>query len=121
MLVVEDDANLQRAIRTGLERAGFIVATAGTGEGAVHWSSQVQPHAILLDMMLPDTDGRSVAAAIRERYGAQVPIVLVSGIQRLALRSIARDIGAFDYLTKPFVLSELVETVRRSIDQPYRS
>jgi len=47
--------------------------------------------------------------------------VLVSGIQRLALRSIARDIGAFDYLTKPFVLSELVETVRRSIDQPYRS
>jgi DNA-binding response OmpR family regulator len=117
VLVVEDDLNLQRAIRAGLERAGFVVATAATGEGAVHWSSQVQPHVILLDLMLPDTDGRAVADAVRDLYGPQIPIVLVSGIQRLTLRNVAREIGAFDFVTKPFVLSELVETVRRSTEQ----
>lgn len=116
--MVEDDANLQRAIRAALEKAGFVVATMGTGESAVHWSSQVQPHAVLLDLMLPDTNGQAVAGELRKRYGEGIPIVLVSGMERLALRSIAQQIGAFEFVSKPFILSELVDTVRRCVAEP---
>lgn len=115
VLIVEDDPNLQRAMTRALERAGFVVAGMSTAHDAVHWSSQVQPHVVLLDLMLPDAHGRSVAEAIRGRYGADIPIVLVSGTDRVALRTTAEQIGAFDFLTKPFVLSQLVETVRRSV------
>ncbi len=103
-------------MRAVLEKAGFVVAATSTGEDAVHWSSQLQPHVVLLDLMLPDTNGQAVADAIRARFGPSIPIVLVSGMERLALRDVAQSIGAFDFLSKPFVVSELVDAVRRSVE-----
>jgi two-component system, OmpR family, KDP operon response regulator KdpE len=110
VLVADDDPLIQRLVRTHLDRAGFRVLTAADGEAAVDMAAAEQPDLIVLDLMLPKLDGFEVCKRIREF--SLVPIVMLTarGDQVDKLRGF--EVGADDYLTKPFSPPELLARVR---------
>jgi two-component system KDP operon response regulator KdpE len=109
ILVVDDEPAILRAVRANLSRHGFRVDTAATGQEALE-HSQARPDLILLDLGLPDGDGLEVLRAIREQ--SDIPIIVLSarGAERDKVRAL--DLGADDYLTKPFGLDELYARIR---------
>jgi two-component system response regulator RegX3 len=117
LLVVEDDPTIAEPLRTGLQREGFAVEIADTGAGALEAGDC---ELVLLDLGLPDLDGRVVCRRMRER--SSVPIIVVTArgdeIDRVSLL----ELGADDYVVKPFGFRELVARIhavlRRSGDQP---
>jgi two-component system, chemotaxis family, chemotaxis protein CheY len=112
ILVVEDDLQLRQAIELVLQDEGFSVATAADGEEGVARARAERPALVLLDWGLPILNGAAVAAAINETYG-DVPIVLITADGRSVEK--ARQVGAREYLNKPFELDDLVDAVRRSL------
>jgi two-component system KDP operon response regulator KdpE len=110
VLVADDDPLIQRLVRTHLDRAGFRVLTAPDGEAALDMAAAEQPDLIVLDLMLPKLDGFEVCKRIREF--SLVPIVMLTarGEQVDKLRGF--EVGADDYLTKPFSPPELLARVR---------
>ncbi|MEW6583158.1 MAG: response regulator transcription factor [Actinomycetota bacterium] len=114
IMVVEDDARLRSLLARGLRRAGFRAETVGTGGEALQRLGTVGPDAVVLDVRLPDGDGRDICQAIRER-GHDVPVVFLSGHGELADRLAGFDAGGDDYVTKPFMLDELVVRLRAVI------
>jgi two-component system KDP operon response regulator KdpE len=110
ILVVDDEAQLLRALRTTLEGAGYAVETAATGEAALAAASFHPPDAILLDLVLPDMRGTDVCRELRRWSSA--PIVLVSAVDEEAEKVAALNAGADDYVTKPFAIGELLARIR---------
>jgi len=110
ILVVEDDPGILRALKTNLSRHGFEVKTAETGGQALDSCLLRPPDLILLDLGLPDMDGTDVIREVRAR--ADIPIVVLSvrGAERDKVTAL--DLGADDYLTKPFGVEELLARVR---------
>ena len=111
ILVVEDDQYLRQTIQSMLELEGYTVATAANGREAVERARRQRPSLVLLDWGLPIVSGPEVATAIHESYDRAVPIVLITADGRSAEK--ARQIGARDYLNKPFDLDDLVTVVQR--------
>jgi PAS domain S-box-containing protein len=114
VLVVDDDPALRRVVTHGLEDAGYRVLTAAEGQAALDALSQQVPDVVLLDVMLPGTDGFALLRQIRE--WTAVPIIMLTA--RASEQDVVRGLhlGADDYVTKPFRLSELlarIEAVRR--------
>ncbi|HLX70001.1 MAG TPA: response regulator [Verrucomicrobiae bacterium] len=119
VLVVEDEAQIRRLLRVCLERNGYSVVEAPTGEGGIDEAIKHQPDLVLLDLRLPDMDGVTVLRRIRE--WSQVPIIVVSVRDREDDKIQALDSGANDYITKPFGTGELLarlRVVQRYIQQP---
>ncbi|MHB8059602.1 MAG: response regulator transcription factor [Gaiellaceae bacterium] len=122
ILVVEDESAIAEPLITGLEREGFEVEWAANGEQALAAaaSAVAEPDVVLLDLRLPDIDGYTVCRRLRER--SQVPIIIVSARGEEADRVIGLELGADDYLVKPFGLRELVARIRavsrRAAPQP---
>ena len=110
ILVVEDDPSILRALKTNLTRHGFEVETAETGGQALDSFSCRPPDLILLDLGLPDIDGTVVIQEVRAR--ARTPIVVLSVRGAEHDKVAALDLGADDYLTKPFGVGELLARVR---------
>jgi two-component system KDP operon response regulator KdpE len=110
ILVVDDEPQLVRALRTTLEGAGYTVETAATGEQALTAASFHPPDAILLDLVLPDLSGTDVCRELRRWSSA--PIVLISAVDDEAEKVSALDAGADDYVTKPFAIGELLARLR---------
>jgi two-component system KDP operon response regulator KdpE len=110
ILVVEDDPGIQRALKTNLMRHGFDVETAETGELALERFSRYHPDLILLDLGLPDIDGTDVIRYVRERSTTPIVVLSVRGAERDKVEAL--DLGADDYLTKPFGVAELLARVR---------
>lgn len=110
VLIVDDEEALARAVRHALEREGYHVAVCDTGAAAEKLAASWRPDVILLDLGLPDADGRDVARRIRAEDG--VPIIMVTGRGDEADRVVGLEIGADDYVVKPFSLAELVARVR---------
>jgi two-component system KDP operon response regulator KdpE len=110
VLIVDDEPAIQRVVHTNLSGHGFRVDTAGTGQEALEASTRVRPDLILLDLGLPDMDGLDVIRAIRER--GSTPIVVLSARGAEHDKVAALDLGADDYLTKPFGVNELLARVR---------
>ncbi|HEY2594331.1 MAG TPA: response regulator, partial [Chloroflexota bacterium] len=100
VLVVDDEPGILRAVQTNLGRHDFRVETATTGREALEVYNRVRPDLVLLDLGLPDMDGLSVLKAIRER--ASTPVVVLSAHEAEREKVVALDLGADDYLTKPF-------------------
>jgi two-component system, OmpR family, KDP operon response regulator KdpE len=110
ILVVDDEPAIVRAIRTNLTRHGFQVETVATGAEAVEAYTVRRPDLILLDLGLPDTDGLAVIARLRSHSSVPIVVLSVRGVERDKVAAL--DLGADDYLTKPFGIDELLARVR---------
>jgi two-component system KDP operon response regulator KdpE len=110
LLLVEDDADLRASLVSSLEAHGYSVREAGTArEGLVAWAAG-RPDLLLLDLGLPDEDG--LAVIVRVRREATTPILILSARHQERDRVEALDLGADDYLTKPFGVTEMLARVR---------
>jgi len=110
ILVVEDEAPMRKFLRTALETRGFRVREAASLREAAAAATEAPPAAILLDLGLPDGDGLSLLASLRE--WSQAPVIVLSARDREQDKVIALDAGADDYLTKPFGTNELLARIR---------
>ncbi len=110
VLVVEDEAPLAETLRFNLEDEGYRVRTAEDGLEGLSMAQALQPDLVLLDLMLPRMDGIEVLRRIRER--SQTPVLLLTARTSEADRVRGLDLGADDYITKPFSLAELKARVR---------
>lgn len=109
--LLEDDRTLRESLRGGLRKEGFRVFAAATGAELLDMLTRVSPDAMVLDIGLPDSDGRDVALAIRAR-GVVAPILFLSARSGMADRLSGFSSGGDDYLPKPFVFEELVARLR---------
>jgi two-component system, OmpR family, alkaline phosphatase synthesis response regulator PhoP len=110
ILVVDDEPGIAEICRDYLERAGFKVMVAGNGADAVTLARSRQPDLIVLDLALPGMDGLDVTRAIRKH--SNVPIVMLTARVEESDKLVGLELGADDYLTKPFSPRELVARVR---------
>jgi two-component system, OmpR family, alkaline phosphatase synthesis response regulator PhoP len=110
VLVVDDQPEIVRIVRDYLERAGFSVLTAADGAAAVVVARRDKPDLIVLDLTLPTMDGLDVARALRRE--GEVPIIMLTARTEEADRVSGLELGADDYVTKPFSPRELVARVR---------
>lgn len=110
MLVIEDDASIQRLVRLYLEQAGYRVLTAGDGQQGIEMQARERADLVVLDLMLPVMDGWEVCRRIRAE--SRTPILILSARRTEDDRVHGLDLGADDYLTKPFSPRELVSRVR---------
>src|SRR6188472_3692581 len=113
ILVVDDDAKIVRLVRTYLERDGFGVVTAADGPAALDAIERHRPALVVLDLMLPELDGRAVIRAVRrDERAAATPILVLSARGTTLDRIAGLEDGADDYLPKPFSPAELVLRVK---------
>jgi DNA-binding response OmpR family regulator len=113
ILVVDDDAKIVRLVRTYLERDGFSVVTAADGPAALEAIERHRPALVVLDLMLPELDGRAVIRAVRrDDAAAATPILVISARGSTIARIAGFEDGADDYLPKPFSPAELVLRVK---------
>ncbi|MFN2291297.1 MAG: response regulator transcription factor [Anaerolineae bacterium] len=113
ILVVDDEARIVKLVHDYLERAGFAVLTAQDGETALALARIEQPDLIVLDLMLPGIDGLDVCRRLRQVSG--VPIIMLTARVEEADRVVGLELGADDYVTKPFSPRELVARVRSAL------
>ena len=113
ILVVDDEPQIRRALRTSLEAHGYEVRTAGTGEEAVLAAAEEALDLVFLDLGLPDLDGTEVIA--RVRAFSEVPVIVLSVRDRQMDKVAALDAGADDYVTKPFGMDELLARLRAAL------
>jgi len=113
ILVVDDEARIVKLVRDYLERAGFEVLAAHDGERALQLARLEQPDLIVLDLMLPGLDGLDVCRRLRQESG--VPIIMLTARVEEADRIVGLELGADDYVTKPFSPRELVARVKAAL------
>jgi DNA-binding response OmpR family regulator len=110
ILSADDDPHLLRLVARNLELEGYAVLTASDGEGALHLIEEQQPDLVLLDVMMPRLDGFSVCTRVREFSAVPIILLTARGQDQDKVRGL--DLGADDYLTKPFSIDELLARVR---------
>ncbi|BBK43719.1 DNA-binding response regulator [Allostella vacuolata] len=110
VLIVDDEAQIRRFLRIALEAHGFQVVEAIRGQDAVARAASENPDIVILDLGLPDMDGKAVVGRIRE--WSSVPILVLSVRQAEAEKVAALDAGADDYVVKPFGIAELLARLR---------
>lgn len=113
ILVVDDEPQILRFIRPALEAAGYEPITTETAAGALHAAATKAPDLILLDLGLPDKDGKDVIKQIRS--WSEIPIIVLSARDREAEKIAALDLGADDYVNKPFAIGELLARIRAAL------
>jgi two-component system response regulator MprA len=111
ILVVEDDDAISRMLEVELDEAGYDVFRVARGDDALASIARDRPDAVVLDLRLPDRDGLSVCRQAR-RDGHDVPILMLTALDRLGDRVLGLDAGADDYLPKPFAVEELLARLR---------
>src|SRR5689334_8493857 len=107
----EDDNELRRDVQTALERAGYAVRATSSGSEALRAFADPAPDVLVLDIGLPDADGRDVCQALRAR-GVRTPVLFLTARETLPDRLSGFSAGGDDYLTKPFALAELLARVQ---------
>lgn len=113
ILVVDDEPQIQRFLRPALGAAGYDVLEAMTGAEALKAASTAAPDVVILDLGLPDMDGKDVIASIRA--WSKVPIIVLSARDRESEKIAALDLGADDYIEKPFGIGELTARIRTAL------
>jgi two-component system response regulator MprA len=111
VLVVEDDEHVRDAVARALRYEGYDVTTALDGNDGLLKTDQLEPDVIVLDVLMPGTDGLAVSRILRER-GNRTPILMLTARHEVADRVAGLDAGADDYLVKPFALDELLARIR---------
>ena len=107
VMIVEDDPELRSLLRRGLAEEGFRAEAVGTGAALLERVDEAPPDVLIVDIGLPDSDGRDLCQALRTR-GLQAPVLFLTARDSLAERLSGFDAGGDDYLTKPFAFAELV-------------
>jgi two-component system, OmpR family, alkaline phosphatase synthesis response regulator PhoP len=117
ILTVDDERDVTDLVHFHLTKAGYDVLTAASGREALEIVRLRRPDLILLDLMLPDIDGLGVCEMLRRQPAtATIPVVILTAWATHDARHLGLDLGALDYLTKPFSPKELVARVRRLLD-----
>jgi two-component system KDP operon response regulator KdpE len=116
ILVIDDEPQIRRALRTSLEAHGYEVTAVGTGEEGVLRVADLAPDLVLLDLGLPDMDGTEVVR--RMRAFSTVPVIVLSVREGPQDKVGALDAGADDYVTKPFAMEELLARARAALRRP---
>lgn len=111
ILLVDDETAITANLAPFLERAGFLVSTAGDGLQAVEQVSHLKPDLVILDVLMPCMDGRQVLRQLRQD-GDWTPIILLTQVGEASERAMALEEGADDYINKPFDPRELVARIR---------
>jgi len=119
ILVVDDEQAILRSVRTNLVRHGFDVEVVETGRQALEVYGRRHPDLVLLDLGLPDMDGMEVIREIRDRDSTPIVVLSVRGAE--SDKVAALDLGADDYLTKPFGVGELLARIRVALRHALRS
>ena len=113
ILIVDEDRDLQRVLGDSLEQAGFEVVSALDGEAALRAVTRERFDLILLDLMLPDMPGTEVCRRLKQApQTAAIPVVIVTGLGKEMDRVVGFELGADDYVVKPFSVRELILRVR---------
>ena len=115
-LVIEDDKNIAELLRLYLEKDGFEVSIASDGGAGLRLAGEVEPDVILLDIMLPVMDGWQVCKEIRR--SSQVPIIMLTAKGETYDKVSGLEMGADDYVTKPFEVKELIAASTPSCAAP---
>lgn len=110
ILVVEDEISLQETLAYNLKKQGYLVHTASTGGQALKSARELKPDLILLDIMLPEMDGFEVCRTLRQEMNT--PILMLTARDDEIDRVVGLEVGADDYLTKPFSMRELMARVK---------
>jgi two-component system, OmpR family, response regulator RegX3 len=110
VVVIEDEVSISDPLRSALEREGYRVEVAPTGAAGLEAVRRGEPDMVLLDLGLPDVDGRDVCRAIRA--GSEVPIIMLTARGEETDRVVGLELGADDYLVKPFSMAELAARIR---------
>jgi two-component system KDP operon response regulator KdpE len=113
ILVVDDEPQILRFLRPALEASGYDVLHAATGREALRLAANAAPDVIILDLGLPDIDGKEVLTAARQF--SQAPILILSARDREAEKIAALDLGADDYIEKPFAIGEFLARLRAAL------
>jgi len=110
ILVVDDEPTLLATLRFNLEREGYEVITASDGGEAIALADNVRPDLVLLDLMLPGMHGFEICRALRKH--TSIPIVILTARSDEVDRIVGLEVGADDYITKPFSMGELIARLR---------
>lgn len=111
--LVEDDADLYSLVKYNLEKESFAVVGAQTGRGVIDLFRRERPDLILLDIMLPDSDGLEICKAIRQHPElAHIPVIFLTARASETDRIVGLELGANDYIVKPFFVRELIARVK---------
>ncbi len=110
LLIVEDDASIAELLQLYLSREGYRVLTSGDGAGGIDLAKRERPHLMVLDLMLPDISGMEVVKAVRAV--STLPIIILTARDADQDKILGLELGADDYMTKPFNPGELVARVR---------
>lgn len=113
ILVIDDEAQIQRLLRVALTSHGYEVAEAASGQQGLSEAAVYRPDLVILDLGLPDMDGLEVVRRLRE--WSKVPVIILSAKEQENDKIVALDAGADDYLTKPFGMGELLARMRAAI------
>lgn len=122
ILLIEDDLLIQELVTFNLEREGYTMKIAGDGKCGLEMVGSEMPDLILLDVMLPELDGYEVCKAIRaNKETTHLPIIMLSARDEVADKVIGLELGADDYITKPFSPRELVARVKARFREEKRN
>src|ERR671918_2912750 len=111
--LIEDDADLFALLKYNLEKEGFMLVGAQTGKGAIELCKRERPDLIVLDIMLPDSDGLDICKGIRADADlAHIPVIFLSARASESDRIVSLELGANDYIVKPFFVRELVARIK---------
>src|SRR5947209_4320700 len=113
IVLIEDDSDLYSLLQYNLEKEGFILTGSQTGRGALDLCRRVRPDLILLDIMLPDSDGLDICKGVRnDSELAHTPIIFLTARASETDRIVGLELGANDYIVKPFFIREVVARIR---------
>src|SRR6204780_5022254 len=113
IVLIEDDSDLFALLKYNLEKEGFAVAGAQTGRGAIELCRRERPDLLILDIMLPDSDGLEICKGLRNHSElAHVPIIFLTARASETDRILGLELGANDYMVKPFFVRELIARIK---------
>jgi Response regulators consisting of a CheY-like receiver domain and a winged-helix DNA-binding domain len=122
--LIEDDADLYALLKYNLEKEGFTLVGSQTGKGALELCRRERPDLILLDIMLPDSDGLDICKGIRSHSElAHIPVIFLTARASETDRILGLELGANDYIVKPFFIRELIARIKiqfRGLSTPAR-
>src|SRR5688572_32217378 len=113
IMLIEDDADLYALLKYNLEKEGLAMVGSQTGKGAMELCRRERPDLVLLDIMLPDSDGLDICKGIRQHPElAHIPVIFLTARASETDRIVGLELGANDYIVKPFFVRELIARIK---------